>query len=45
MRGLKCEITSITHPRKLAHVMNTLEKGRRKRQVTKKVILEENIST
>jgi hypothetical protein len=44
MRGLKYELTSITPIRKLVHVMNTLEKGRRKREVVDKLILEENIS-
>jgi hypothetical protein len=43
MRGLKYELTSITPPRKLVHVMNTLEKGRRKREVVEKLILGENI--
>jgi hypothetical protein len=42
MRGLKYVLTSITPPRKLAHVTYTLEKGR-KGEVVEKVILEEKI--
>jgi hypothetical protein len=39
-KGLKCELTSITPPRRLAHiVINTLEKGRRKKEAIEKVIL------
>jgi len=44
MRGLKYELTSITPPRKLVHAMNTIEKGRKKREIVGKLILEENIS-
>jgi hypothetical protein len=37
---LKCELTSITPPRRLAHiVINTLKNGRRKKEVVEKVII------
>jgi hypothetical protein len=40
MKGLKCELTSITPPKKLTHiVMNTFEKGRTKNETIEKVIL------
>jgi phage terminase Nu1 subunit (DNA packaging protein) len=42
MKGLKCEFTFVTPPRRLAHiVMNTPEKGKRKfKEVVEKVILQ-----
>jgi hypothetical protein len=45
MRGLKCEFTLITPPKRLTHVMNTLEKGRTKREAIEKEIFEEDIYT
>jgi hypothetical protein len=45
MRGLKCELTSITPSKRLTHVTNTLENGRKKREAIKKVIFEEDIYT
>jgi hypothetical protein len=38
-------IFSITPPNRLVHVMNTLEKGRMKREAVEKVILEKQFST